>query len=262
MKSLNKNPGVRRKYLEAVQLQKMFLEKKRNATGLLFSSFLTVAQKYSYNCVYIFHSIYAEKATWRTILSQTNIYNIFPATVPFNSVKKILEGTCIQKTSKYIPQSTLCISRLFIELAKRNEKVCLTIDCSNTNRDGPGRFRTETGRFRIFPATVPFNSVKKILEGACIQKTSKYILQSTLCISRLFIELTNRNKKVCLTIDCSNTNRDGPGRFRTEADNPDFQACYFNSANDEQVYNEFVSQRIKTLSDKNNFQFEIIELKS
>ena len=60
-----------------------------------FASFLTVARKYSYNCVYIFHSIYAEKATWQTILSQTNIYNIFPATVPFNSVKKISEGTCI-----------------------------------------------------------------------------------------------------------------------------------------------------------------------
>ena len=104
------------------------------------ASFLTVARKYNYNCVYIFHSIYAEKATWGTILFQTNIYNIFPATVPFNSVKKILEGACIRKTSKYIPQSALWISRLFIELANRNEKICLTVDCSNTNRDGPCRF--------------------------------------------------------------------------------------------------------------------------
>ena len=76
------------------------------------------------------------------------------------------------------------------------------------------------------------------------------------------MELANKNEKVCLTVDCSNTNRDGPGIFRTEADNSDFQACYFNAANDEQVYNEFLSQRIKTSSDKNNFQFEIIELKS
>ena len=51
-----------------------------------FASFLTVARKYNYNCVYIFHTIYPEKANWRTILSQTNIYNIFPATVPLNSV--------------------------------------------------------------------------------------------------------------------------------------------------------------------------------
>ena len=91
-----------------------------------FASFLTVARKYNYNCVYIFHTIYPEKANWRTILSQTNIYNIFPATVPLNSVRKILEGTCIRKTSKYIPQASLWISRLFIELANRNDKVCLT----------------------------------------------------------------------------------------------------------------------------------------
>ena len=158
-------------------------------TVLKFASFLTVARRYSYNCVYIFHSIHAEKAVWKIIFSQTNIYKIFPATAPFSSVKKILEGACIKKTSKYIPQSALWISRLFIKLA-------------------------------------------------------------------------NRNKKVCLTLDCSNTNRDGPGRFRTETDTPDFQACYFNSANDEQVYNEFVSQRIKSLAHKNNFQFKTVELKS
>ena len=68
-----------------------------------FVRFLTVAQKYSYNCVYLFHTIYPEKANWRTILSQTNIYNIFPATVSLNNVRKILEGSCIRKTSKYIP---------------------------------------------------------------------------------------------------------------------------------------------------------------
>ena len=136
-------------------------------------SFLTVARKYSYNCVYIFHTIYPEKANWRTILLQTNIYNIFPAIVSLNNVRKILEGASIRKTSKYIPQVSLWISRLFIELANRNDKVCLTLDCSNTNKDGPRR-------------------------------------------------------------------------FRTDADNPDNQVCYFNSANDEQVYNKFVSGHIKT----------------
>ena len=54
-----------------------------------FVSFLTVARKYSYNCVYIFHTIYPEKANWRTILSETNIYNIFPVTVSLNNVRKI-----------------------------------------------------------------------------------------------------------------------------------------------------------------------------
>ena len=150
---------------------------------------MTVARKYNYNCVYIFHTIYPKKANWQTILSQTNIYNIFPATVPLNSVRKILEGACIRKTSKYIPQASLWISRLFIELANRNDKVCLTLDWSNTNKDGPGRF-------------------------------------------------------------C------------TEADNPDFQSYYFNSANDEQVYNEFISERIKNDVSHDNFYFKISERKS
>ena len=57
-------------------------------------------------------------------------------------------------------------------------------------------------------------------------------------MNRLFIELANRNDRVCLILDCSRVNIDGPGKFRTEADNPDFQTCYYNVANDEQVYNE------------------------
>ena len=81
-------------------------------------------------------------------------------------------------------------------------------------------------------------------------------------MSRLFIELANRNDKVCLTLDCSNTSKDGPGRFRTEAHNPDFQSCYFNSVNNEQVYNEFISERIKKEVSDNNFYFKISDLKS
>ena len=82
-----------------------------------FASLLTVARKFNYTCVYIFHTIYLEKSIWRTILSQTNIFNIFPATVLLASVRKILEGVCVRKTIKYIPQSAIWISKLFIELA-------------------------------------------------------------------------------------------------------------------------------------------------
>ena len=153
-----------------------------------FAIFLTVAQKYNYNCVYIFHKIYPEKANWQTNLSQTNIY-IFRATVPLNSVRKILEGTCIRKTSKYIAQASLWISRLFFELANRNDKACLTLDCSNTNKEGQGRFHTEAG-------------------------------------------------------------------------NPNFQSCYFNSANDEQVYNEFINKRIKKEVSDDIFYFKVSKLKS
>ena len=73
--------------------------------------------------------------------------------------------------------------------------------------------------------------------------------------------MANRNDKVCLTLDCSNTNKDGAGRFCTEADNPDFQSCYFNSTNDEQVYNEFISKQIKNDVSHDNFYFKISDLR-
>ena len=154
-----------------------------------FANFLTVARKYNYNCVYAFHTIYTEKTNWKTILSQTNIFNIFPASVPIGSVKKILESSCIRKTSKYIPHTSLWISRLFIELANKNDKVCLTLDCSNVNKDGPGR-------------------------------------------------------------------------FRTKADNPETQFCYFNSSNDERVYNRFISKRINSEKHVKDHLFEIVEVVS
>ena len=82
---------------------------------------------------------------------------------------------------------------------------------------------SQTNVFNIFP----------ILESVCIRKTKKCIPKLALWVSRLFIELANRNDKVGLTLDWSSINKDGPGRFITEADKQDFQTCYFNVANDE-----------------------------
>ena len=129
-----------------------------------FAAFLTVTIKYNYNCVYIFHTVFPEKSSWKLMLSQTNILN-------------------------------------------------------------------------IFAASVPINSIRKILEGACSRKTKKYILQNTFWLNRLFFVLANTNDKICLTIDSSGVNKDRPSRSRTKADNPEFQFCYFNSKNDEQIYN-------------------------
>ena len=134
-------------------------------TSKKFEKFLTVAHKFNYTYDYIFHIIYPEKVIRKSIILQTNIFNIFPASVPLSSVRKILESVCIRKTRKHIPQASLWISRLFIELANRNERAYLTLGCSGINRDGSGR-------------------------------------------------------------------------FRTKADNPDFQTCYFNVLNDKQSYNE------------------------
>ena len=109
-----------------------------------FVNFLTVARKFGYHCLYIFHAIHPEKAIWRTILSQTNLLNIFPASVPLSTVKKVLEANCIRDSNKYVPVNSLWVTKLFIRLANEDsEKICFTIDCSGFNPNGPGRFRTD-----------------------------------------------------------------------------------------------------------------------
>ena len=64
-------------------------------------------------------------------------------------------------------------------------------------------------------------------------------------LNRVFTDLANTNEKHCLTIDCSNKNKNRPGQYRTLADNPDQQVCHFNKAHDDEFYNVFISKRIK-----------------
>ena len=47
-------------------------------------------------------------------------------------------------TTKYVPVRSIWINRLFIDLASRDERNCLTIDCSRINKNGPERYRTKT----------------------------------------------------------------------------------------------------------------------
>ena len=67
----------------------------------------------------------------------------------------------------------------------------------------------------------------------------------SLWLNRVFTDLANSREKHCLTIDHSTENRNGPGRYRTSADNPNQQACYFNKPQDDIFYNVFISKRIK-----------------
>ena len=53
------------------------------------SNFLTVSRKFGYNCVYVFHVIVPSSQVWQEIISQTNIFNIFPASVPLAIVPSV-----------------------------------------------------------------------------------------------------------------------------------------------------------------------------
>ena len=63
--------------------------------------------------------------------------------------------------------------------------------------------------------------------------------QSALSISRLFIELANKNEKVC-----SGKTLNGLQKFRTEGNNPDPQTFCFNVINNEQLFNVYISKQI------------------
>ena len=66
------------------------------------ANFLIVSRKFGYNCVYVFHVIVPASQIWQKIISQTNIFNIFPASVPHNTVAKIIQSSCILQSEKYV----------------------------------------------------------------------------------------------------------------------------------------------------------------
>ena len=148
------------------------------------ANFLIVSRKFEYHCVYVFHVIAPATQIWQKIISQTNIFNIFPASVPQNTVAKILQSNCILQLKKYVPVTSLCINSVFTDSANSHEKHCLTIDCSYKNKNGPGR-------------------------------------------------------------------------YRSAADNPDEQICYFNKPNDDGYYNVFISKRIKAENISEGIYFKI-----
>ena len=107
-----------------------------------FADFLTVSRKFVYNCVYVFHVIVSASQIWQKIISQTNIFNIFLASVPHNAVAKIIQSNCVLQSNKYVPARLLWLNKVFTDLANSHEKLCLTIDRSYINKNGPGRYRS------------------------------------------------------------------------------------------------------------------------
>ena len=71
----------------------------------------------------------------------TNIFNIFPASVPYNTVSKIIQSNCILQSKKYVPARSLWLSKVFSDLANSHEKHFLIIDCGYLNNNGPGHYR-------------------------------------------------------------------------------------------------------------------------
>ena len=111
-------------------------------TSKKFANFVTVSRKFGYRCIYVFHVIVPASQIWQKNISQTNSFNIFPASVPHNTVANIIQSNCILQSKKYVPVRWLWLNRVFTDLANSHEKHCLTIDCGYTNKNGPGRYRS------------------------------------------------------------------------------------------------------------------------
>ena len=63
--------------------------------------------------------------------------------MPYNTIAKILQSNCRQTTKEYIPVGSMWLSGFFVDLANTDEQHCLTIDCSRTIKNGPGRYRNQ-----------------------------------------------------------------------------------------------------------------------
>ena len=107
-----------------------------------------------------------------------------------------------------------------------------------------------------------FNSISKILQANCISRTKGDIPIRQLWLNRLFTDLANSHEKNCLTTDCGCINQNGPGRFRTKAENPEKQVCYFAKPNDDKFYNTFLSRHIKGDDFGNKVYFQIEKLRN
>ena len=82
-----------------------------------FAYFLTVSKKFGYSCVYVFHVIVPASQIQQKIISQTNIFNIFPGSVPHNTVAKIIQSNCILQSKKLVLARSLWVNRVFTDLA-------------------------------------------------------------------------------------------------------------------------------------------------
>ena len=118
----------------------------------------------------------------------------------------------------------------------------------------------QTNVFNIFPPSVTYQSVARLLQSNVV-RTTKHLPARSLWINKLFIDLANDNENTCLMIECSGINKNGPGRFRTEANNPNKQVCYFNGQNNDQMFNVFTSNKINQEETKKGIIFTLIEFR-
>ena len=110
---------------------------------------------------------------------------------------------------------------------------------------------SQTKVFNIFPGATRISSFSKILKPNCKRYTYEYIP-----VRELLAEISNSNKKSCLTIDCRNFNFLGPSKFKTSADSGTEQICYYNRK--DKSFIRFLAIRKETADDSVIFEIKNI----
>ena len=81
-------------------------------------------------------------------------------------------------------------------------------------------------------------------------------------LNRVFADLAKTDERHCLTIDCSGVKKNGLCRYRTRAVDPEKQVCYFNKPRNGELYNVFISNRIKTEHFSNSIYLKVDRVQS
>ena len=70
-------------------------------------------------------------------------FHIFTDSIEQFSVLKTISANCLCKTVFQVAKNKLWLNRIFLILADKNGKPCLTIDCRVINPNGPAKIRTK-----------------------------------------------------------------------------------------------------------------------
>ena len=92
-----------------------------------FSNFLTVSRKYSFSCLYVFHTIYPDRQSWEMIMSQTHIFNFFPGSIHSSRILKTLSLFASRQKNAFLTSRFASADFIFRFQIRRKRNVLLLV---------------------------------------------------------------------------------------------------------------------------------------
>ena len=107
-----------------------------------FVTFMTVCRKFGYSLLYVFHETVQSSPRWKDILSQTQIFCVFPSTLDLviNYLMKFV--TRSGSGRGYVSRQQMWITNLVRVLAKKSGYSCFCVD-KRPHVFGAARYRSQ-----------------------------------------------------------------------------------------------------------------------